>query len=160
MSVLSWLQCWLTPDNGTESQHCQSLLICDPCSKTSTLVICHWAFPGGSVVKESACQCRRCGFNPEVQQTLWRRKWQPVPGFLLGESHGQRSLVTTVYGAAKSRTGLSDWAHGCLANFSRILWRGCSVLKELYFVLAIDLLSKRKWSGSKYHYKQNCDLLQ
>ena len=24
---------------------------------------------------------------------LWRRKWQPIPVFLLGESHGQRSLV-------------------------------------------------------------------
>ena len=23
----------------------------------------------------------------------WRRKWQPTPVFLLGESHGQRSLV-------------------------------------------------------------------
>ena len=23
----------------------------------------------------------------------WRRKWQPAPVFLLGESHGQRSLV-------------------------------------------------------------------
>ena len=25
--------------------------------------------------------------------TLWRRKWQPTPVFLPGESHGQRSLV-------------------------------------------------------------------
>ena len=24
---------------------------------------------------------------------LWRRKWQPTPVFLPGESHGQRSLV-------------------------------------------------------------------
>ena len=24
---------------------------------------------------------------------LWRRKWQPTPAFLLGESHGHRSLV-------------------------------------------------------------------
>ena len=23
----------------------------------------------------------------------WRREWQPTPVFLLGESHGQRSLV-------------------------------------------------------------------
>ena len=53
-------------------------------------------FPGGSVVKESACQCRRrrrCGFNPWVEKTPWRRKRQPTPGFLPGESHGQRSLV-------------------------------------------------------------------
>ena len=43
--------------------------------------------------KESACQCRRRGFNPWVGQISWRRKWQPTPGFLPGESHGQRILV-------------------------------------------------------------------
>ena len=29
----------------------------------------------GSVVKESACQCRRCGLRCWVGQILWRRKW-------------------------------------------------------------------------------------
>ena len=42
--------------------------------------------------KESACQCRRHGFNPWVGKITWRRKWQPTPGFLPGKSHGQRSL--------------------------------------------------------------------
>ena len=27
------------------------------------------------------------------QEDPWRRKWQPTPVFLAGESHGQRSLV-------------------------------------------------------------------
>ena len=27
------------------------------------------------------------------QADHWRRQWQPTPVFLLGESHGQRSLV-------------------------------------------------------------------
>ena len=31
--------------------------------------------------------------NPWVGKILWRRKWQPTPVFLPGESHGQRSLV-------------------------------------------------------------------
>ena len=35
----------------------------------------------------------RPGFNPWVGKILWRRKWQPVPGFFPGESHGQRSLA-------------------------------------------------------------------
>ena len=46
--------------------------------------------------KESACQWRRgrrCGFDPWVRKTPWRREWQPTPIFLPGESHGQRSLV-------------------------------------------------------------------
>ena len=43
--------------------------------------------------KESACQCRRHGFDPWVRKMPWRRKWQPTPVFLPGESHGRRSLV-------------------------------------------------------------------
>ena len=43
--------------------------------------------------KESTCPCRRCRFDPWVKKILWRRKWQPTPGFLPGTSRGQRSLV-------------------------------------------------------------------
>ena len=48
--------------------------------------------------KESICQCRRwrrLKFDPWVGKIAWRRKWQPTPVFLSGESYGQRSL--TVY---------------------------------------------------------------
>ena len=46
--------------------------------------------------KASACQRRshrRCGFDPWVSKIPWSRKWQPIPVFLPGESHGQRSLA-------------------------------------------------------------------
>ena len=43
--------------------------------------------------KESACQCRRHGFDPWVGKIPWRRVWQPTPVFWPGESHGQRCLV-------------------------------------------------------------------
>ena len=36
----------------------------------------------------------------------WRRKWQPTPVFLPGESHGWGSLVGCVYGVTQSRTRL------------------------------------------------------
>ena len=36
---------------------------------------------------------RETGFNPWVRKIPWRRKWQPTPEFLPGESHGRRSLV-------------------------------------------------------------------
>ena len=42
----------------------------------------------------------RLGFDPWVGKIPWRRGWQPTPGFLPGESHGQRSLV-----------GYSPWGH-------------------------------------------------
>ena len=38
-------------------------------------------------------QCRRPRFEPWVGKISWRRKWQPTPVSLPGESHGQRSLV-------------------------------------------------------------------
>ena len=59
-------------------------------------------FRDGSVVEESAGQCRRWGFEPWFGKIPWRRKWQPAPVFLPGESHGQRNLV-----------GYSTW--GCAA---------------------------------------------
>ena len=43
--------------------------------------------------KESASQYKRRGFKPWVGKIPWRRKWQPPPVILPGESHGQRSLA-------------------------------------------------------------------
>ena len=43
-----------------------------------------------------ANQCRsqkRRRLDPWVGKIAWSRAWQPTPGFLPGESHGQRSLV-------------------------------------------------------------------
>ena len=54
------------------------------------------SFPGGASGKEPARQYRRYKrhrFDPWVGKIPWRRKWQPIPVFLLGESHGQRRLV-------------------------------------------------------------------
>ena len=38
----------------------------------------------------------------------WRRKWQPTPEFLPGESQGQRSLWAAVYGVTQSQTQLKQ----------------------------------------------------
>ena len=63
------------------------------------------AFPGSTVVKEPACQCRRCkrcGFNTWVGEIPWGGvgKWQSTLVFLPGKSQGQRSPV-----------GYSSWGH-------------------------------------------------
>ena len=39
----------------------------------------------------------------------WRRKWQPTPVFLPGESQGQETWWAAVYGVAQSRTRLSNF---------------------------------------------------
>ena len=64
-------------------------------------------FPGGSEVK-----------NPPAMQETWvqslnwgdplEKGMATTPVLLLGESHGQRSLVATVHRIAKSQTRLSN----------------------------------------------------
>ena len=41
--------------------------------------------------KRLCLQCRRHRFDPWVGKIPWRRKWQPAPVLLPGESHGQYS---------------------------------------------------------------------
>ena len=48
-------------------------------------------FHGGS--DGELLQCGRPGFDPWVGETPWRRKRQPTPVLLPGESRGQRTLV-------------------------------------------------------------------
>ena len=48
------------------------------------------------------------GSNPGSGRIPWRREWLPTPVFLLGELHGERSLVAAVRGFTKSWTRLSD----------------------------------------------------
>ena len=50
-------------------------------------------------------QCRTHGFNSWVRKTPWRKEWQLTPVFLLGEFHGQKTLV-----------GCSPWGHKELSN--------------------------------------------
>ena len=38
--------------------------------------------------KGHPCQFRRHWFDPWVEEIAWRGKWQPIPVFLPGESHG------------------------------------------------------------------------
>ena len=68
----------------------------DPDTRFQVQVVCSWGFPGGAGGKEPACQSRsrrRLEFDLWVGKFPWRRKRQPTPGFLSGESHGQRTLV-------------------------------------------------------------------
>ena len=54
-----------------------------------------WGFPGGSVVKNPPAVQKtwRQEFHPWVRKIPWSRKWQHIPAFLPGKSHGQRGLV-------------------------------------------------------------------
>ena len=64
----------------------------------------------------------------------WRRKWQPTPVFLPGESQGGGAWWAAVYGVAQSWT--------------RLTWLSSSS----YCFTSINLRKLRKWSESKSHY--------
>ena len=51
---------------------------------------------------------RETGFDPWVGKIPWRRKWQPTPVYLPGESHGRRSLVG--YNPRGHKRVRHDWA--------------------------------------------------
>ena len=86
--ILAGYSAWGHEESNTIKQLtlCLSLSPCHP----------HWDFLEGTSGKEPGCQCRRlkrCRFDLWVGQIPWRRAWQPIPVFLSGESHGQRSLA-------------------------------------------------------------------
>ena len=53
-------------------------------------------------------QCRRPGFDSWVGKIHWRRKWQPTPVFLPGESHGLQPARLLCPWDRKSWTRLSN----------------------------------------------------
>ena len=50
-------------------------------------------FKHASVVKNLPNKTGDLGSIPESKKIPWRRKWQPIPVFLPGRSHGERSLA-------------------------------------------------------------------
>ena len=50
-------------------------------------------FPGDSLAKNPPASARDMGSIPGLGSFPWRRKWQPIPIFLPGKSHGQRRLA-------------------------------------------------------------------
>ena len=75
-------------------------------------------FPGGTSgekkKKKTACHRRgykRHGFDPWVGKISWRRKWQPTPVFLLGESLWTEEPGELQSIASQSRTQLKRLMH-------------------------------------------------
>ena len=62
-------------------------------------IILLWLLTSARMDKPSGCSRLAC-FQIDLYLCHWRRKWQPTPVFLPGESHGQKSLV-----------GYSPWGH-------------------------------------------------
>ena len=59
---------------------------------SSDLYLSHWVSQVAQRLKHLPAM-REAWVRSLGQEDPWRRKWQPTPVFLPGESHGRRSLV-------------------------------------------------------------------
>ena len=74
----------------------------------------------------------------------WRRKWQPTPVFLPGESQGQRSLVGCCLWVAQSRSRLKQLSRSSSSKETE---------RELYQSLCS---AWRQLTGRGYHFALQC----
>ena len=96
-----------------------------------------FGLPSGSDGKKICLQCWRSRFDPWVRKIIWRRKWQPTPIFLAGESHEQRSL------AGYSPWGRKELGHDWATNTFTFLTFICP--SHLYRSLIHRLAQKRRY---------------
>ena len=102
--------------------------------------------PGGTSGKEPACQCRRLkryGFYPWFRKIPWRRKWQPTPVILPGESHEQRSLA-----------GYSPWGCRVGHDSSNLAWHGSFSSRSSFTFLCVIQVSAIITLSSTYSFLQ------
>ena len=58
----------------------------------SVIYVYNWMYSLVAQLVKNLLQCGRPGLDPWFGELSWRRKWEPIPVFLPGESHGERSL--------------------------------------------------------------------
>ena len=86
---------------------------------------CHFLLQGIILTQE---------WNPGLPH-CWRRKWQPTPVLLPGESHGQRSLV-----------GCSPWGH-TESDTTEATWQQHITFRSLIHFEFISVYGMRKCSN-------------
>ena len=96
-----------TQDHSLSFYHFTSLGHSSPLDLL-TQVLARWL-----IGKESPCQCKKCGFDPWVRMTLWRRNWQATLVLLPGKSQEQRILVGySPWGCRIGHNGVCSSAKG------------------------------------------------
>ena len=86
----------------------------------------------------------------------WRRKWQPAPVFLHGESQGWGNLVGSIYGVARSQTRLK-WLSSSSSKRQWILFssaRGTFTKVDHIFGQKESILAAHKAKYYKQHWSK------
>ena len=152
-SILTWRIPWTEKPGGLQSVGSQRVR-----HDWATNIHTHIGLPRWLSGKESACQCRRyrrCGFDPWVGKSPWRRKWQPIPVFLPGkipwtEEPGRLQSI------GPQRVG-HGWADACVRARAHTHTHSVSELECMLELLCSDLMSTR-WHCKKC-FQQCCGFL-
>ena len=124
-------------------------------------------FPGDSVVKNLLADAGDVGLISESRKIPWRRKWQPTPVFLPGESHGQRSLagysprgckgsdttewLSTHTHASLKKSSSKTWNYYYynwnLAMIFLMLWNSSSDFPQLFYAFLFVCLNQEQVSS-------------
>ena len=86
------------------------------------------------VVENLPANARDMGSIPRLGRAPGKRKWQPTPVFLPGESHGQRILVGYIQSTSSQRIR-HHWAHvrACAHTHSHVIVGWCVLVASSWF---------------------------
>ena len=96
-----------------------------------------WGLSG----KESACQCRRHGFDSWSRNIPWRKKWQPTLVFLTGNPLSRGAWCDIVHGVSKELDTTqrlyitTTTVEILLPDYNQKTRRSLSIYNLLYFSL-------------------------
>ena len=99
-------------------------------------LLCLWASLVAQMVKNSPIKSRRPGFDHWVRKIPWRRDWLPIPVFLPGEFHGQRSL-------AGKESDMTEWLTLGYLHYCIYVYKGFWPVIFSVFVASLSGLNIR-----------------
>ena len=92
-SILAWKIPWTEEPGGLSSMELQRVGH-DWATELNWWLL--YGLPKWLSDKESACHCRRHGFDPWIGKVPWRRKWQPLQYFYLENTMDRGAWWATV----------------------------------------------------------------
>jgi len=108
--------------------------------------------------KESACPCRRPGFDPWVGKIPWTRNGNPHQYSCLGKPMDRGTCWVTVHGVAKSWTLLSNYTTICVSQIYIFVPQRMIALVPKFIHLYI-YYSFKNTDGHRLYARHSCQVL-
>ena len=97
--------------------------------------------------KDSACQCRRCGFDPWVRKITWRREGDPLQYSCLENPIERGASQDTVHGVTKGWTQRSNHRLSLLLYHQ---WLPCDSWRDQWMInrFLFNSHNSKEWAKS------------